>query len=272
MASLLITAEQLQPKLNQQNLRLIDVRSYEDYTRSHILGATHFDMVDFNARLAGTPHATVGLLPTIEDFNKTAARTGINAEQTVVVYDESAGPPAARFAWTLKTFGHNHVSMLVGGFQHWLNAGFAINTAILSVALGAFKGELQTDRIANRHYILSKCDNKDICIVDARTTAEFQGEDLRARRGGHIPGAVNVNWTSMKDTDQITAFKSPDELQQLFESQGITKDKEIICYCQSHQRSAVLCLLLEELGYPMVKGYPGAWSDWGNQTDTPIAN
>jgi len=44
----------------------------------------------------------------------------------------------------------------------------------------------------------------------------------------------------------------------------------VITYCQSHHRSAHTYVMLKWLGYPKVKGYPGAWSEWGNHPDTPV--
>jgi thiosulfate/3-mercaptopyruvate sulfurtransferase len=79
---------------------------------------------------------------------------------------------------------------------------------------------------------------------------------------------VHFDWNDSKQPSGH--FKAATELRPRLEAMGITPDKEVICYCQSHQRSSVLCLLLEALGYPEVKGYPGAWSDWGNAPDTPV--
>src|SRR5437868_7146571 len=45
---------------------------------------------------------------------------------------------------------------------------------------------------------LARLNNPDVQIIDARTPQEFAGEDIRAIRGGHIPGAINIpyehNW------------------------------------------------------------------------------
>ena len=29
-------------------------------------------------------------------------------------------------------------------------------------------------------------------------------------------------------------------------------------------------MVLKSLGFTKIKGYPGSWSEWGNQRDTPI--
>jgi thiosulfate/3-mercaptopyruvate sulfurtransferase len=59
-------------------------------------------------------------------------------------------------------------------------------------------------------------------------------------------------------------------LRVLLTSLGITPEKEIVCYCQSHHRSAHSFIMLKSLGFTRVRGYPGSWSDWGNSPDTPI--
>jgi thiosulfate/3-mercaptopyruvate sulfurtransferase len=124
--------------------------------------------------------------------------------------------------------------------------------------------------ISDREYILKHLTDNKILPLDARSPAEYRGENRRSQRGGHIPGAISLDWTLTKDPNRNMRFRSQQELEELLATRGVDRDREIVCYCQSHQRSALLCILLESLGYKHVKGYPGAWSDWGNQPDTPI--
>ena len=91
-----------------------------------------------------------------------------------------------------------------------------------------------------------------------------------AERGGHIPGAVNMEWTEAMDKQHDLRLKSARDLLHMLESQGISKDKTVIVYCQTHHRSAHTYIMLKSLGYENVKGYPGSWSDWGNEPNTPI--
>lgn len=270
MSRILIDAEELQQKLQNEELLLIDVRSKEQYQQGHLTKAVHFNLSQLNASSHGEPFPTVGLLPTNEVFNAAMLKAGIRDDQTIVVYDDGSGPPAARFAWTLKAFGHPSILMLNGGFAQWQALDYPTSQSIPAETKGNFKGERQQERIADQTHITKNLQNGDTLIIDTRSADEFSGVDLRASRGGHIPGAINLNWVETKNTENPALFKSTSELSQLFNQLGINPEKEIICYCQSHQRSSVLCILLEDLGYPNVKGYPGAWSDWGNQADTPI--
>lgn len=246
-------------------LHLIDVRGQGDYRSGHIEGAVPFDIADANR----SEPPVAGLLPAPEQFNRAMSAIGLAPGQPAVIYDDNGGPPAARLAWTLKAFGHTAVSLLDGGVQAWRTEGLPLTRELDPPVPAEYRGHLNADVIADRDSILQRLADPGTLLLDARSPAEYRGEDRRSQRGGHIPGAVNLDWTQTKEPDGVR-FRPQDELEALLAQRGVDRDKEIICYCQSHQRSAVLCILLESLGYPRVKGYPGAWSDWGNRPDTPI--
>jgi thiosulfate/3-mercaptopyruvate sulfurtransferase len=262
-----ITANELQTLLaaNKAPL-LIDTRDPLAYRQGFIGNAIHFDPGLVNTK---QPPVT-GLLPDLITFNRLMSGIGLQAEQTVVVYDDSGGPPASRLAWTLQAFGHSNVALLDGGMQAWQAASLPMNTNAIPPANSNYHGALNPDVIADRDYILQNLHRGDIRMVDTRTPAEFRGEDIRAARGGHIPGAVNLNWLETKDPTRVMRFLPATILESILAEKNIRRDQEIICYCQSHQRSSVVFMLLQSMGFKRLRGYPGAWSDWGNQTDTPI--
>lgn len=265
--SLVIGATQLAKLLETSNSRIVDVRSPDLYEAGHIPDAVPFNLKLFN--ISAPP--VNGLLPSQTDFEKAMSSIGAHTDKTVFVYDEFGGPAASRFAWTLLAFNHIKVSMLNGGLKAWHTDQHPINTTLPNISPSNYKSSgLNKKIIVDREHILQILNNNQAILVDARSNMEFTGQDIRAERGGHIPGAINLNWEETKDPNNNMQFKSFEELDRLFQERGIHRDKEIICYCQSHQRSALLCILLSTLGYPNVKGYPGAWSDWGNQLNTPI--
>jgi thiosulfate/3-mercaptopyruvate sulfurtransferase len=120
-------------------------------------------------------------------------------------------------------------------------------------------------------------DSHDKILVDVRSPKEYTGEipappeypTERAMRGGHIPGAVNIPWDRTLNRDGT--FKSADELKKLFESTGITSDKEVITYCRIGERSSQMWFVLKYLlGYANAKSYDGSWMEWGNVIGNPI--
>lgn len=268
--NLLIGPDALAEALKREPPTLIDVRGPDAWHQRHIPGAMPFDIGRLNRREADT----AGLLPDTATFNRAAAELGIHNDRPVVVYDERAESPAGRMVWTLQAFGHPAVSLLDGGLQGWLNRGHAVQDGAGArpdnQTAGTFQGEPDPRRIADADHILRGLNRPDMQIIDTRSAAEYRGEDVRARRGGHIPGAVHLDWNTTKAGPDGVWFKDTDTLNALLNETGLDPAKETVCYCQSHQRSALMCVLLESLGFENVKGYPGAWSDWGNRFDTPV--
>lgn len=90
-----------------------------------------------------------------------------------------------------------------------------------------------------------------------------------ALRGGHIPGAQNIPWASTVQEDGT--FKPREELEQIYNTKGVTSDKDVIAYCRIGERSSHSWFVLKYLlGYNNVKNYDGSWTEWGNSVGLPI--
>ena len=57
-------------------------------------------------------------------------------------------------------------------------------------------------------------------------------------RGGHIPGAANMDWRLAMDRARNLRLKTDNELREMLEKLGVTADKEVITHCQTHHRSS----------------------------------
>ena len=127
-----------------------------------------------------------------------------------------------------------------------------------------------TEPLADTDYILSRLGDPDFALLDSRTPQEFSGEKKFSARGGHIPGAELLNWVDTMDQSRNLRLKLEVELRKMLAQRELTSDREIVCYCQSHHRSSHSYIMLKALGYPRIKGYPGAWSAWADRADTPV--
>ena len=263
---LLLETSELRQRLGREGVLIVDLSQAQVHQQYHIPGAVHLDY----GRIISHQPPTVGLLPDAAHLAATFSSLGIRPDSHVVAYDEEGGGKAARLLWTLEVCGHAQGSLLNGGLHAWLSEDHPITNLPREVVGGDFKVALNEHALADQAYVLSHLGRADVAIVDARSPAEYRGEDVRTRRGGHIPGAVNIEWTRVHDHRRHLRLKSEDDLHHIFQAAGITPEKQIITYCQSHHRSALIYFTLKYLGYPRVKGYPGSWSDWGNSADTPI--
>jgi thiosulfate/3-mercaptopyruvate sulfurtransferase len=207
-------------------------------------------------------------------------RAGVNNDSTLVLYGDFNNWFAAFAFWVFKYYGFKDIRIMNGGRKKWLEEDREISKDIPNYPKGNFKA---SDPDKNIRVFLNEVkhalDTKDrIKMVDVRSPKEFTGEILappeypteHAQRGGHIPGAENIPWAQAVN-DKDGTFKSADELRKLYDSKGITPDKEIIAYCRIGERSSHTWFVLKYLlGYPDVKNYDGSWTEWGNMIANPI--
>lgn len=264
---LLIEPDSLQTHLTDPAVLIVDLCDPASYAAGHIPGSVHLAY----SELIRVKPPVMGLLPPEKHLGEVLSRLGLTPDRHVIAYDEEGNGRAGRLLWTLAALGHNKLSLLNGGIHAWDAAGGALEAQFHHPLRSVYQARLANpEAVADRDYILSRLGQPDLALLDTRTAAEYMGEDVRAARGGHIPGAVNLNWTDTMDPQRQLRFQPDPVLRGMLETRGVTPNKEVIVYCQTHHRSAHTYWVLRYLGYPRVRGYPGAWSEWGNNPDLPI--
>lgn len=250
--------------LRDARICLVDLRPPEAYAAGHIPGA-----VSANAALLNRAEPPMGgLMPEPEAVNTLLAQIGANLGDQIIAYDGGKETAAARLIWVLDAYGYEVGSWLSGGFRDWQAQGLPVTTETSSVTPGDLSLSLIGDNVISADQLMQELENDSVKILDVRSAGEFAGTDVRSARGGHVPGANHWEWTSMLDEKGCLL---PDEmLEAQLDKAGITPDDTVIVYCQTHQRSAVTYVALKNLGYADVRALDGAYSNWGNRTDTPI--
>jgi len=266
--SILIEPEALQAMLADAQLLVVDLSKAATYAQLHIPGAMHMEYSILNSGTQPAP----GLLPPEERLAQIAGLLKLDKMSRIVAYDDEGSGRAARLAWTLHYLGYESVQVLDGGLHAWNNEGHPVdNQPVLPDITATLPLAARNPSVlADDTYILEHLDDESVALLDARTPEEYAGTKVRAARGGHIPGAVNLNWLDTMDKNRNLRFKSPDILNDALRTLGIRIEQEVITYCQSHHRSAHAWLMLKSLGFPQVRGYAGSWSEWGNHPDTPV--
>jgi len=267
-SSLILEPGAVNSMISEENILIVDLCQAETYVQNHVPRAVY---LDYNW-IVTIDKPRMGLLPDIQQLTRILTAYGINSATHVIAYDDEGGGRACRFLWTLQTIGHEKLSLINGGIHAWAAEGLDMDQQIhFPQALSETREINYNDvLIANRDSILAQLEDSNTIILDARSAPEFNGIKVFAARGGHIPGAVHYEWTNAMDKNNDLKLKAPEQIKHDLAELGITPDKNIICHCQSHHRSAHTCIVLNSLGFNKVKGYPGSWSDWGNDPNTPI--
>ena len=269
----LVEANWVADHLTDPKVKLIEVDvDTSAYDSGHIKGAIGLDWrKDLQAR------PIRDLLPK-EEFEQLLSSKGVGNDDTVIAYGDNNNWFAAWFVWNLKYYGHQDARLMNGGRKKWQEEGRQLVTDAPSIKPNAYKvGQTDASIRALRDEVRATLGKAGVVLVDVRSPKEFSGELLApenlpqegAQRGGHIPGAKNIPWAQAVKDDGT--FKSVDELRELYGSEGVTPDKDVIAYCRIGERSSHTWFVLHYLlGYPNVRNYDGSWTEWGSLIGAPI--
>lgn len=269
----LVETEWLAQHLTDPAVRIVEVS--EDltlYDKGHIPGALSFN---WQTQLQDPVRRD---WITKEQLEQLLGESGIDNATTIVLYGDKNNWFATYTFWLFKLYGVELVKILNGGRAKWIAEGRPLSTETPSYPRKTFRAKDPDLSIrAFRDQILERLGKPQVALVDVRSPQEYNGELLAppaypqegAQRGGHIPGAHNIPWG--ENVREDGTFKPPEELRKLYESRGITPDKEVVAYCRIGERSSLTWFTLKYLlGYPTVRNYDGSWTEWGSLVGVPI--
>lgn len=265
---LLIETEELARILNQPNVRLIDAVEPASYQRAHLPGAVNVFYLDLakleERKKNGHPLSNA-------EAEKIFGEAGIDNNTQVIVYDGGEGPSASGVWFVFDFFGHKNVKVLNGGFRKWLKESRPVTQDVPTIEKKRFLVKEHPEKVVTREWVQKRLRNKDVMLVDTRSFNEYIGKDLRpgASRGGHLPGAVHLEWT--KFSDKVNTFKAAAELEKVLQQRGITRNTKVVTYCGSGLgRSTDMALAMKLIGYDNVVEYTGSWEEWSADPRLPI--
>ena len=277
----LVSTQWLAEHLSDPDLRIIDIRGHvipasephphyfnhhADYLESHIPGALFVDWVNEITDPADPRHAQIAQP---ERYAAVASRLGIGPETQVVAYDDANGMFASRIWWSLHYYGHEKVAILNGGWEKWTAEGRPTSAEIPEVASTEFKASPNEAIRRTGEQILAGLGSAQRVLIDVRSPAEFAGQSSRAKRMGHIPGAINQPRATLVAEDHT--LLPAEALREIFARHGIdNQTPEIVTYCNGGVSASYVMLALYAAGFQQVAMYDGSWKDWGNDDSRPI--
>ena len=258
---------------------LWDVRSGAEYRRSHLPEAIS---IGDALSVLRNPN-TEDFIP-VPEMERILGGAGFDLEKEIVVYGTRASVGAYFGLYTLQHFGAKKAWVYHDGIDGWARGGGALQTDEIRLAPTKLTLRAVPGIAVSTEEVLALLNKPDVQLIDVRTPREFAGEDIRAIRGGHIPGAINIpyeqNWQDPETAQKLArrqvrdnagmSLKSDADLRALYSK--LDPDKETVVYCQSGVRAAETATVLAKLGFTKVKVYDSSWLGYGNKLDAPANN
>ena len=259
--------------LSDSSVRVVESdEDYLLYETGHIPGAVKVDW------FTTLQHPLRRDFLSTDEFEKLCSDLGIGNDTTVVFYGDKSNWFATYALWLFRYYGHKNVKIMNGGRTKWTLEKRPLIKDVPNYPKTRYKTSQPDEGIrAFRDGVFKHIETRKP-LVDVRSPKEYSGELLHmpnypqegATRGGHIPGAMSIPWSQAVNEDDST-FKPAAELRALYESKGITADKDVIAYCRIGERSSHTWFVLTYLlGYKHVRNYDGSWTEWGNSVGAPV--
>lgn len=250
--SMLIEADELLKKLDNENIRIFDATITDDmYMQGHIPGASFFDHEKFSDP-NGKYECTI--LPEAE-LAAQIGNAGISNDSEVVIYACGMLPYALRAWWILHYAGHNNARVLNGGLSAWKKAGGNTEQTTRQYEPSTFKGQLRPNMFASKEEILESMQNNDVVIVDVLPLVSYEAS--------HIPDSICLPCMDLMQGDLKEGFDTllPNDALAL-RLKEVSQYKRIITYCGGGIAAAVNAAAHMLTGHSNVAVYDGSLYEW----------
>lgn len=259
----LLSPQELNAKLADPQVRVIDIRDPASYAAGHIAGAVNAPYGQWRG-----PANSPGELPPLAKLTTLVQSLGLTpATHAVVVSSGSDATDfgsSARVYWTLKVLGLKELSLLNGGLNAWTQAKLPQNNAAVKVAASNYQPQLDKSLIATKEEVAQHVKAGDATLIDARPADFFNGDTRApaAKVPGTLPGAVNLTHASWFAPGS-SQFVSTDKARQIAAASPLDAAKETVSFCNTGHWAATNWFAMSEvLGQKNVKLYPGSMVEW----------
>ncbi len=239
-------------------VKIVALTPQADFAKDHIEGAAQLDWPDLELSDSSSDTAIQSWQKQVE---QKLGALGLAPKDKVVVYDGGT-LFATRLWWVLAYLGQQSQQVIDGGLAAWQNDGGQVLTSPSNPTAATYSGTATPSVLAALGEVKDSLNSADIVFVDARSPEEYAA--------GHLPGAVNLQYTQNAIAGTPPFFKPQEDLIRMYEQIGASTEKLIIPYCNTGVRSAVTYFVLRLIGYEKVKLFSGSWNEWTSHPDLPV--
>jgi thiosulfate/3-mercaptopyruvate sulfurtransferase len=282
----LISTERLASSLSEPDLRIYDCTTYLEPTpagsddpyvavsgrrtfeEAHIPGA---DFLDLQGEFSDTTTRLRFMMPPMAQLEAAFGRHGLGPGSRVVLYSIGSMMWATRFWWMLRSLGCDRVAVLDGGFDKWKAENRPVESGpAKGYPAASFKASPRPGLLVGKEAVLGALKDRGTVIVNALGPQFHKGlEPSRYGRPGRVPGSVNVPAASLLDPT-TKAFATLADAEAKFKARGVTKDRQVICYCGGGISATIDLFLLHQLGFDRLALYDGSMGEWAKDKALPI--
>lgn len=267
-APMLVTTAWLASHIDDPNLIIFHVgSSRRDYAKGHIPRARFL----WTVSLSTTTEDLTLELPPEEQADSVLKNLGVSDGVRIVLYFAGGSvTPTTRVYLTLEYLGlAGKVSLLDGGLDAWRAEGRRITAEAVHHSTGTYAPRLHPEVVVNADWVAAHLNDRAVAIVDARGSQFYQGHGGGMPRAGHIPGAVNIQFSSL--VDSTNKLKDRRELEHIFDGAGVKHGVTVVPYCHIGQQASLVYFVARYLGYE-ARLYDGSFEDWSSRDDLPVVN
>ncbi|HTY59242.1 MAG TPA: sulfurtransferase [Bacteroidota bacterium] len=267
-APVVVSTAWLASHIDDPNLIVFHVgSSRRDYAKGHIPGARFL----WSSSLSTTTEDLTLELPPEEQADSVLRNLGVSEGARIVLYFANGSvTQATRMFLTLEYLGlSGKVSLLDGGLDAWKAEGRSVTAGASKHAAGSYVPRLHPEVVVDAEWVAAHLNDNRVAIVDARGAQFYQGKGGGMPRAGHIPGAVNIQFSGL--VDSTNRLRDKRELEKIFEGAGVKPGVTVVSYCHIGQQASLVYFVARYLGYD-ARLYDGSFEDWSSRDDLPVVN
>lgn len=283
----IISTEALAGILGRPDVRVYDCTTYNNppppgvdepylpepglrtFREAHIPGA---DFLDLQGEFSDKSQRHWFMMPKDPAVLEAAfSRHGIGDGTRVVLYSVGTMMWSTRFWWMLRSLGFDNAAVLDGGFDKWKAEGRPTEAGDpKGYPAATFKARPRAGMFADRNVASEAIGKSGSVTVNALGPQFHDGlEPSRYGRPGRIPGSVNVSAATLVDP-ATKGFTTLADAAAKLEAKGVTKDKQVICYCGGGISATIDLFLMHQLGYDNLTLYDASMGEWAKDATLPI--